>query len=85
MKKTKDVLSQKKKELEVLNRKSASAIALVQSTIDGLCDVNEKINETIDDIEEYKASLEETRIGLRDTCARNEKIIQNFKSLLCTE
>lgn len=81
----KDVLAQKEAELVALNERSDAAIRLVQATVTGLETVNGKIEATMAEINEYQKRLAETYEGLDATRNKNQRIMQNFKNLLCIE
>ena len=85
MKKKPDILEQKEAELVALNNKSESAIQLVQATIDGLDRTNSQIQTKIEEIDEIQRRFSSTRDGLEATYNKNQKIMQNFKTLLCIE
>lgn len=81
----KDVLQIKEAVLASLQQESNHAISMVKMTIENLESVNEDIKKTREEIDTYMSRLTATRDGLSDTFAKNEKIMQNFKSLLCME
>ena len=81
----KDVLAQKEAKLASLNAQSETAIQLVQSTINGLEAVNSEIEQTMAEINDHQKRLAETYEGLDATRNKNQRIMQNFKSLLCIE
>lgn len=85
MKKKHNILEQKEAELVALNNKSESAIQLVQATIDGLDRTNSQIQTKIEEIDEIQRRFSNTRDGLEATYNKNQKIMQNFKTLLCVE
>lgn len=85
MKKTPNILEQKEAELVALNERSASAIQLVQATIEGLDKTNTQIRTKIEEIDEIQKRFSSTRDGLETTYNKNQKIMQNFKTLLCVE
>lgn len=85
MKKKPNILEQKEAELAALNNKSESAIQLVQATIDGLDRTNSQIQTKIEEIDEIQRRFSNTRDGLEATYNKNQKIMQNFKTLLCIE
>lgn len=53
----KDVIEQKQKTLRELEDESAKALDVVNSTINKLSTINEKIDATIDEIAEQKANF----------------------------
>ena len=81
----KDVLTQKEAKLVALNKQSDAAIRLVQETVTGLETVNGEIEATMAEINEYQKRLAETYEGLGVTRNKNQRIMQNFKNLLCIE
>lgn len=81
----KDVLTQKEAKLVALNEQSDAAIRLVQATVTGLETVNGEIEATMAEINEYQKRLAETYDGLDATRNKNQRIMQNFKNLLCIE
>lgn len=81
----KDVLTQKEAKLVALNKQSDAAIRLVQATVTGLETVNGEIEATMAEINEYQKRLAETYEGLGVTRNKNQRIMQNFKNLLCIE
>lgn len=85
MKKKPNILEQKEAELVALNAKSASAVQLVQATIDGLDKTNAQIQTKIEEIDAIQRRFSDTRNGLEATYSKNQKIMQNFKTLLCAE
>ena len=82
MKKTKDIIEMKQKELEALQVESNSALDIVTSTINQLLTVNEKIETNINEITEAKAKLQATEEGLNTTKEHNSKIINKFRALI---
>ena len=81
----KDVLTQKEAKLVALNEQSDAAIRLVQATVTGLETVNGEIEATMAEINEYQKRLAETYEGLDATRNKNQRIMKNFKNLLCIE
>lgn len=53
----KDIIEQKQKTLRELEDESAKALDIVNSTINKLSTINEKIDATIDEIAEQKANF----------------------------
>lgn len=80
-----NILEQKEAELVSLNMQSASAVQLVQNTIDGLDRTNSQIKEKIDEIEMIQRQFSDIQCGLESTYNRNNKIMQNFKAMLCID
>ena len=81
----KDVLEKKEAKLVALNERSDAAIRLVQATVTGLEAVNGEIEATMAEINDYQKRLAETYEGLDATRNKNQRIMQNFKNLLCIE
>lgn len=81
-KKTIDIIETKQKELEALQVESNSALDIVTSTINQLAAVNEKIDITVNEIEDAKTKLQATEDGLNSTKSHNAKIIAKFKALI---
>lgn len=73
---------QTKTRLEILSEKSQNAINLVLSTIKGLKDTNEAIDEEKQKNEELIVNIQTTNNSLSDLKSKNEKIIGNFEALL---
>lgn len=80
-----NILEQKEAELVALTVQSTSAIQLVQNTIDGLSETNAQIQAKIEEIDAIQKRFADTRGGLEATYNKNERIMKNFKTLLCTE
>ena len=85
MKKKQNILEQKEAELVALNERSASAVQLVQATIEGLDRTNAQIQMKMEEIKEIQNRFACVRDGLEATYNKNQKIAQNFKALLCVE
>lgn len=83
--KTLDLLQEKEQKLAELMSESASAVQMVQQTIENLDSVNKNIESTMGEIDTYLQRLNETRAGLDQTYAKNRKIMSNFSALLCVE
>jgi chlorite dismutase len=86
-KKTKmqDVLEQKETKLSILNQQSDDAVQLVRSTLNGLDAIDAEIEQTISEIDAIQARMRNARAGLEARREKNQRIKQNFKSLLCEE
>lgn len=78
----KDVIEQNQKTLRELEDESSKALDVVNSTINKLSTINEKIDATIDEIAEQKAKLQSTEVELNKTKVHNDKIIDKFRSLI---
>ena len=83
--KMKDVLEQKEAKLSTLSQQSEDAVQLVRATVNGLDAIDEEIDQTISEIEEIQARMSSARAGLEARRNKNQRIMQNFKSLLCEE
>lgn len=83
--KTLDLLQEKERRLAELMKDSANAVQTVQHTIDDLDLINQNIESTIGEIDAYLQRLNETKESLDSTYNKNQKIMQNFSSLLCIE
>lgn len=79
---SKDFLTQKNKELELLAMKQNSALSMVNNTITMLLNDNEDIAAKVADIQDYRAHLEAKEHELTDMQAKNLRIIENFKRLI---
>lgn len=84
-KKMQDVLEQKEAKLSVLTQRSDDAVQLVRSTMNGLDAIDVEIEQTISEIDEIQARMSTARAGLAARREKNQRIKQNFKSLLCEE
>lgn len=80
-----DILAQKKNSLSLYNAQFDRAVHLINDTIDNLGQISESIAVTMQEIEDYERELAATKSGLSNAKARNDKVIANFKSLLCLE
>lgn len=80
--KKEDILAKKQAELTRYTEQFDAAVSMVTSTIDNLRRINEGIQEKIGEIEDYQSELAKTRNGLDNAKSKNERIIQNFSSLL---
>ena len=83
--KIKDTLEQQEAALELLNQQSMNAIQMFSAAATTLENVNAKIDTTMQEIDAYQKRLAETRVGLNATREKNQRIMQNFKNLLCVE
>ena len=84
-KKMEDVLEQKEAKLSVLTQRSDDAVQLVRSTMNGLDAIDAEIEQTISEIDEIQTRMSTARAGLEARRTKNQRIKQNFKSLLCEE
>lgn len=85
MAKKKDVLEQKKAELNTYVKLFNSAVSVVTNTVANLKSINDGISEKIKEIEEYQAELSTTMSGLVDARDQNSRVIENFNALLNIE
>lgn len=77
-----DLLAQKRRRLHAYTSKFDKAVNLITSTIEKLGAINEGIDGTIQDIDDYQQELAETRTGLIEARQKNDKVIANFQALL---
>ena len=84
-KKMQDVLEQKEAKLSVLTQRSDDAVQLARSTMNGLDAIDAEIEQTISEIDEIQTRMSNARAGLEARRNKNQRIKQNFKSLLCEE
>lgn len=82
MRRVKDIIEQKQKELITLQSESSRALDIVTSTINQLESVNEKIDLTMSEISDAKSKLQNTEDGLSTTRLHNTKIINKFRTLI---
>lgn len=82
MRKTKSIIEEKQQTLYELQSKSSRALDIVTSTINQLEIVNERIDTTIDEINEAKSKLQSTEDELSRTRLHNTKIIDKFRALI---
>lgn len=80
-----DVLEQKELKLSILTQRSDDAVQMVRSTMNGLDAIDAEIEQTISEIDEIQARMSTARVGLEARRDKNQRIKQNFKSLLCEE
>lgn len=80
-----DVLQEKRKELVAYEIEYENAVSIVNNTVCSLEKISENIQMKIKEIDEYQEELSKTRTGLDTARERNEKVIKNFKSLLCVD
>ena len=83
--KMQDVLEQKELKLCVLEQQSEDAVQLVRSSMVGLDAIDAEIAQTISEIDDIQARMSSARAGLEARRSKNQRIKQNFKSLLCEE
>lgn len=80
-----DVLEQKEAKLSALTQQSDDAVQLVRLTMNGLDAIDAEIEQTISEIDEIQTRMANARAGLEARRDKNQRIKQNFKSLLCEE
>ena len=80
-----DILEQKENKLGALNQRSEDALQLLRTTLNGLDAVDIEIDQTMAEIDEIQARMAKAREGLVERRNKNQRIKQNFKSLLCEE
>lgn len=68
--------------LEVLQEKSANAVGIIRSTIEGLKNANSEIDAEHESNVKKIADLQSTNASLDELKAGNTKVISNFESLL---
>lgn len=83
--KVQDALEQKEAKLAMLSKQSDDAVQLVRSTLSGLDAIDTEIDKTISEIDEMQARMSNARACLEARRTKNQRIKQNFKSLLCEE
>lgn len=83
--KMQDILEQKEAKLVSLSQQSDDAVQLVRFALNGLDAIDTEIDQTISEIDEMNARLSNARVGLEARRIKNQRIKQNFKSLLCEE
>ncbi len=77
-----DELGKKRRRLNSYTTKFDKAVNLITSTIGKLGAINEGIDSTIQDINDYQQELAETKAGLEEARRKNDKVIANFQALL---
>ncbi len=85
IRRTVDVLDNKKSRLSNYQAQFEDAISVVTSTINQLNEINTGIVAEIEEIEAYEKELEQTRAGLSEALVKNNSVIRNFGSLLNAE
>lgn len=78
----KDMLETKTRKLEKCRRMFDDAVEVVNSTVARLEYINACASQEIQEIDEYEAHLQETKLGLIESQNKNARVIQNFKALL---
>ena len=83
--KAQDMLELKKKNLNTYATQFDNAVSAVTGIIDTLTTASLNTDKTIAEIDDYQKELSETAQGLRNTKAKNDRVVQNFKALLAVE
>ena len=78
-------LAQKREQLELFRGQFDATVGMLTQTVGDLGTLNENIGNTIQEIEDYQKRLEGVRLEMLETKSKNEKVIQNFKTLLDIE
>lgn len=84
-KKAVDVLQTKKAELNAYIVQFDNAVSIVNNTVNSLEKISDGIKDKIQEIDDYQSELAKTREGLDNARIKNDKVIRNFKALLCVE
>lgn len=84
-KQAQDILEQKENKIGALNQRSEDALQILRTTLNGLDAVDIEIDQTMAEIDEIQARMAKAREGLVERRNKNQRIKQNFKSLLCEE
>lgn len=77
-----DILDQKRNRLNSYNQQFERAVSLITDTIDNLGVINQNIEQTMREIDDYEKELATTKEGL---VAKNDRVIHNFQSLLAVD
>ncbi|MBQ6863269.1 MAG: hypothetical protein IJO14_03410 [Clostridia bacterium] len=85
MAKRKDILAKKQEELAGVVAMFETAVSVVSGVVKNLSDLNTQIDTEIQEIDEYQRELSSTRDSLASARSKNERIMQNFSSLLSVE
>lgn len=80
-----DDLAKKREQLQLFRGQFDATVAMVTNTIGDLDLLNKDIDKTLEEIEDYQKNLEGLRLEMVDTKIKNEKVVQNFKTLLAIE
>ena len=84
-KRIKDLIAMKENEREMLEQQSEDAVRAVRNSLDNMNRVNTEIEGKMKEIEDYQFRLTSTKEALGARHQKNQRIIANFKSLLCEE
>lgn len=80
-----DILVEKEAKLAELTKQADEAVDLVTRTISGLEMVNQEIDDTVAEIDQYSSRLAKTRETLNKNRSNNAAIIANFSKLLSVD
>ena len=80
-----DILRKKQAQLNNYTAQFDAAVSMVTMTIDSLSDLNRSIEAAMTEIEDYQRELSVTKSGLDIARSKNNKVIENFKALLCVD
>ena len=80
-----DIISEKERKLHQLQADAESAVDIVTRAISGLELVNQEIEDTKSEIDEYISRLTEQRDTLVHNQKRNCVVIKNFSKLLAVD
>jgi len=82
---TQDILQIKQSQLDTYVAQYDTAVSLVTGTIEQLGIISQGIATTISEIDEYQKQLENTKADLAATKAKNDRVVANFRALLCED
>lgn len=82
LRKSRDVLKEKRNRIVALEAQANYAVNIVTSTIDALGAINQQIDSDLKEIDEYASELEAARLAMAGRRKNNEAIIANFSKLL---
>jgi uncharacterized protein YigA (DUF484 family) len=86
MKKNKnDILTLKTLEYESAAMEAENAVSMVSTAMNRLKAANQKMHNSMKDIEEHCAKMMAVHAQLGNSCSHNEAVITNFSKLLCVE
>lgn len=77
-----DILSTKKKELDIYVGRFTKTVSMITTAVESLEEINGNINDKIAEIDDYVNELNITRQSLGEAKSKNDKVIKNFKALL---
>lgn len=78
----KDILDQKKRELNTYATRFNNAVSTITGTIEDLGVISQQMADTIDEIEAYQMELDATKEGLFRAKEKNDRVMENFKRLV---